>query len=134
MDKKIYRAEFRLMAEVKDFDAAYRYLTIDDMTGYLHDDDRVLGRDKVISIEWILDDVSSGYIEVVASEELSEEEKKSISGWIKGQNSDGLGEGFEQQDWACYTEEEYDEDGFYYDDYIMASFDWETNDYELKEV
>ena len=131
--KKVYRAEFRLTAEVKDFDAAYRYLTIDDMTGYLHDAE-VPGSDKVVSIEWILEDESSGYIEVVASEELLLGEKKCISEWIKGQNSDGLGEGFEQQDWACYTEEEYDEDGFYYDDYIMASFDWETNDYELKEV
>ena len=52
------------------------------------------------------------------------------------QNSDGLGEGFEQQSFASYEIEDdyncgYDEDEYIEPEYVMASFDWETNDYEF---
>jgi hypothetical protein len=52
---------------------------------------------------------------------LTDEESKQISEWISGQNSDGLGEGFEQQSFA---EIEGDDEN---DDWAMASFDWQTN-------
>lgn len=132
----IYRTNFTLLACVQNFKAAHKYLTEDDMTKYLLNDDR--GCDKVVYVRWELVDECSGYIEVVTTEPLTEEESANISSWISGQCSDGLGEGFEQQDWACYidedNEDEYWDDEDYCDNYVMASFDWQTNDYKLQEV
>ena len=122
-----YRTKFNLTAPVIDFEAAYDYLIEDNMTDYLHNAE-ISGHDKVIHIAWYLMTEEKGYIEVQTDGELTAEESRAISDWIRGQNSDGLGEGFEQQDFACYSLDD-DEDG--YDEYVMASFDWETNDYEL---
>lgn len=131
--KHIYRTNFNLTYPVNDFDAAYSYLTEDDMTEYLLDDDR--GCSKVESIRWELVDEQSGYIEVITNELLTDDEKKNISDWIRGQNSDGLGEGFEQQRFAEYQEEEdwydEDEDEYYEGEWVSASFDWSTNPYRL---
>lgn len=131
----IYRADFELTNQVRDYDAAYKYLTEDDMTKYLKDDKR--GSSKVKSVRWELLDAISGYIEVQTTEKLTDAESANISDWIGGQNSDGLGEGFEQQGFANYRlddnqdDEDEDEYGFE-DEWIMASFDWRTNDYDLK--
>ena len=59
---------------------------------------------------------------------LNQDELDFVSSWITGQNSDGLGEGFEQQEFAWMP---YDDDDDYYDDGEMASFDWQTNNYKL---
>lgn len=129
----IYRTTFNLTEAVINFRRAYEYLLEDDMTKYLLGDER--GCKKVICVQWILETESSGIIEVKTSEELTEKEKANISSWISGQNSDGLGEGFEQQDFAnYYIGEEEDYDSYYDEDWVMASFDWETNDYDLKLV
>lgn len=125
-----YETRFNLTAPVIDYDAASEYLVEDDMTKYLKNDDRVLGRDKVAHIEWELWTEYYGYITVETYGALTPEESRSISEWIRGQCSDGLGEGFEQRDFACYPEDE--EDG--YSEWIMASFDWEINDYPLRVV
>lgn len=129
----IYRTYFNLTASVNDFDAAAKYLKDDDMSKYLKTDSRISQnvRDAVNSINWILKDECSGYIELETLSALSADELKSISNWVAGQNSDGLGEGFEQQDFANYTDEGligFEEDEWD-DEYIMASFDWQTNEY-----
>jgi len=128
----VYRTYFQLVDSVNDFDSAYDYLLKDDMTKYLLNDDR--GSDKVISVKWILETENSGVIEVKTNEKLSDEEMTNISEWIGGQNSDGLGEGFEQQDFANYYVGDDGDDLDYYndDDWVMASFDWETNNYDLE--
>ena len=129
--KFIYQTRFFLTDTVKDFEAAREYLIKDDMTKYLLNDDR--GCNKVVSVKWILETSSSGIIEVQTNQELTEIEKRCISSWISGQNSDGLGEGFEQQDFANYFIGEWDDyDDYYDEDWTMASFDWETNDYNLE--
>ena len=129
----VYRTEFHLTNPVKNFKEAMLYLIRDDMTKYLLCDDR--GCNKVENVRWQLTEDDEGYIEVIASESLSDEESANISSWIRGQCSDGLGEGFEQQDFACYCDGDYDP---YYDDYdecaVIASFDWESNMYALEEV
>jgi hypothetical protein len=127
----IYRANFNLTDSVNDFDSAYAYLLNDDMTKYLLGDDR--GCKKVVSVQWILETESSGIIEVKTNAELTDLEKKNISEWISGQCSDGLGEGFEQQDFANYYIGD-DLDYYNDEDWIMASFDWETNNYDLELV
>lgn len=133
----IYRTYFNLTADVKDFDAARDFLKDDDMKQYMKGDKRVPDNvyETIESIDWILKDVDSGIIELKTTRELTQKELENISDWVCGQCSDGLGESFEQQSFANYEDDEYnydDEDGEYYDDndnYIMASFDWKTNNY-----
>ena len=129
----IYRTYFKLTACVNDLSAAQEYLTEDDMTVYLKDDSRISEkvRNAVEKIEWILKEEDSGFIELTTNEALSATELKEVSEFVSGQNSDGLGEGFEQQDFACYEDEGLEgyEDSDWDNESIMASFDWESNDY-----
>lgn len=135
----IYETAFNLTSDVNDLEAAQDYLNDPNMTEYLVEEYPKLNG-VVNKIEWILKNYSDGVIKVRTTRELTEEEKEIISEWIKGQNSDGLGEGFEQQDFARLEEDESDWDNEYYDDYheysdiIYASFDWQTNKYILKLV
>lgn len=139
-----YFADFKLECPVNDFEAARDYLIKDDMTKYLIGSfDRkgmeTLKPEDIASIKWKLLDDQKGKIILITTRELTAVESKAISDWIKGQNSDGLGECFEQQDFAenkDYEEnyDEDDEDDDYYcvnDYYICASFDWRTNNYKL---
>ena len=116
----IYRTNFKLAAPVTDMNKANNYLHEEDMTQFIDSD----LEDCVMHIEWNLIDNEQGYIEVRTNDVLSIDDSKKISEWICGQCSDGLGEGFEQQDFAFYMDDELD-------DYVCASFDWQTNDYEL---
>ena len=116
----IYRTNFRLMAPVTDMNKANKYLHEDDMTQFIDSD----LDDCVMHIEWTLINNEQGYIEVRTNDSLSIDDSEKISEWIRCQCSDGLGEGFEQQDFAFYIDDELD-------DYVCASFDWQTNDYEL---
>lgn len=122
----IYRTKFNLKICVNDLDAARSYLTEDDMTVYLKEEFPEIA-DDFISIEWKLEDEISGNIILKTNRELNEKELEDISEWISGQNSDGLGEGFEQQDFAIID----DEDSDYCE---CAEFDWRTNNYELERI
>lgn len=138
----IYQTQFHLTNPVNDFEAAASYLKEPNMTAYLKDD----LKDVVREIEWVLDEEDCGHITVVTERELTRRELTDLSEWILGQNADGLGEGFEQQDFAVYEieeeheEEVYNEDtGEYEIEYYeavtdMCSFDWETNSYRLEDV
>lgn len=97
----IYETTFNLECPVNDEEAAQEYLSEDNMVKYLWEDDRYnITKDMVTSVEWLLKDSDSGIIRVYAKRELTDEELDQISKWISGQNSDGLGEGFEQQEFA----------------------------------
>ena len=127
-----YRTYFKLTACVNDFNAAQEYLKEDDMTVYLKEDSRLKSVSQFVEkIEWILKDESSGYIDLTTNKELTTEQLAIISDWVSGQNSDGLGEGFEQQDFACYEDEGLTgyEGSDWDNETIMASFDWQTNQY-----
>lgn len=91
-----YESEFKLESPVNDFDAAQAYLSDDDMTQYLPDE----LKEPISSVEWQLDDDETGRVVVKTNRELTEDEAQSLKDWIDGQNSDGLGEGFEQQEFA----------------------------------
>ena len=95
----IYETPFSLVAPVNDLEAAQAYLEEDNMVEYL-DKERCSAADDIKAITWILEDEESGVIRVNAIRELTEEELDQLSDWISGQCSDGLGEGFEQQDFA----------------------------------
>ena len=136
-----YQTTFYLLADVLDLDEAQAYLEEDNML-YYFDNEEI--KRKLQSMTWHLTDCGSGYIEVISNEELAENELEEISEYIKGQNSDGIGEGFEQQDFASYDAAllndrgEIDDSLLYDDDYeedwVMASFDWNSNYYVLELV
>ena len=136
---KTYEADFKLENPVSDLGQARTYLTVDNMTTFLLERDFVKDSgyaNDILHIEWDLQDEQSGVIRLNTKCELPESLLKKISEWIRGQNSDGLGEGFEQQDFASYPQYDAyeDEDDYQEYDYICASFDWSSNDYPLKLV
>ena len=116
-----YVTHFDLDGTPDDYEGAYHYLEEDTMMDYYDGP----GKKKLRRIDWCLTGTwtySSGFILVDTYEELTEGEMKAISSFIRGQNSDGLGEGFEQN--FTYTDP-------YTDEELMCSFDWYDNDYKL---
>lgn len=126
-----YGAKFQLTNRVVDFMAARNYLVEDDMTEFLKDyleREHAELAEKVVHIEWVLNDRENGVIYLVVTEKLDNKDLDIISDWVRGECSDGLGGGFEQQDFAAY----YDENTGYYDEDHIATFDWKTNKYKFK--
>lgn len=123
----IYKTNFNLTGNVKSIEEANDYLSSEDMTKYLKSRMTSNISNFIDHIEWRLTTEYSGYIELITTLKLEEDELQKISQWVSGQNADGLGESFEQQDFARYPTG-LDEDD-YGDELAMASFDWTTNDY-----
>ena len=119
-----YQTSFFLTTDVLDVAEAQAYLSEDDMTEILKERYPDLAAD-VTSIQWVLTDSDCGYVELETNRSLTDAELARISEWVSGQNSDGIGEGFEQQPFAWYP----DADDAYDDTYVMASFDHSSNDY-----
>jgi hypothetical protein len=90
-----------------------------DMVDYF--DESETARAKLQSMLWGFESVNGclyGKVNVTLSEELTEEETEAVKEYICGQNSDGLGEGFEQQEIRIgYDEEIYVSFWHYGDDY-----------------
>ena len=96
------------------------------MVTYFHGSEKVAA--KLKSMKWGFESVGDnlfGTVTLVTSEQLTPEEVEEVKDYITGQNSDGLGEGFEQQDieidgsvmnvhfWECGKDYRiYDEDEF----------------------
>ena len=78
------------------FEEAKAYLEEEDMAQYL---DEPL-KSKIDSMKWVLDSTEKVHVDVKANQPLTPEDMKQLKSEIEGQNSDGLGEGFEQQDFA----------------------------------
>jgi hypothetical protein len=117
---------------------AQEYLTSDDMTQFLEGSLAA----KIKRIRWNLHSDGHGYhVEAIARKRLTKAELKELAEWVSGQNSDGLGEGFEQQSFAEDHEGECGEcdgceNGYSCDDDYagMISFDWKTNRSEFVQV
>ena len=122
-----YRAEGRLTNPVTDLQAARAYLD-EPMETFLCWDDQVDLRAAVHTIRWDLISVSTWQVMVVTNQALDADQLTRLSEWISGQNSDGLGEGFEQQPFAEHEGEDDD------DDWEMSSFDWGDNPCTLRVV
>lgn len=74
------------------------YQSIDDMAQFFKRSDSV--KEKLASIVWSVDEMDGklyGRVNVRLKEPLTEGETEILKEWINGQNSDGLGEGFEQR-------------------------------------
>lgn len=90
----------------------------------------------VLHLQWVLAANGHDYtVTAVTSRDLTTDELKQLSSEVSGQNSDGLGEGFEQQDFCwdpdgdCH-ECEGCENGYECENQggSMISFDWRSND------
>ena len=60
-----------------------------------------IGHDKLLLADWDVTEIKGklyGKVDIRLTEPLTAEETEKLKDWISGQNSDGLGEGFEQQD------------------------------------
>ena len=99
-----YADMYRCVIERK-FDG-YNY---DDMVDYFDESDSETAKAKLQSMIWGFESVNGclyGKVDVTLSEELTEEEIEAVKEYICGQNSDGLGEGFEQQEIRIGYDEE----------------------------
>ena len=59
------------------------------------------GKEKLLLANWGLEEIEGklyGKVDISFTNPMTEVETESLRKWIIGQNSDGLGEGFEQQD------------------------------------
>jgi hypothetical protein len=124
----LYRASGKLDHPVSDLAAAREYLD-EPMEDYVYPDAL---KEAVFTIRWDLSDEDTWFVLVYTHRALTPEESTELSSWISGQNSDGLGEGFEQQRFAEF-EPKYNRWGDRDDeeDPEYASFDWQTNDCSL---
>lgn len=135
----IYRIKFRLSDPVNNLEEAQSYLSSDDMTVYLIDDVEDRLKSVITKIEWIQNTNISGYVELQTNDYLSEEDLDWIRDWIDGQNSDGLGSGYSEQDFANYEttsireiENEYEDDSILETVYEQISCSIEIDgDFEL---
>jgi hypothetical protein len=98
------------------------YMAYDEcnMAEYFHGNNGV--SEKLRSADWGFENRSGelyGCITVQTAGNLTLEEEQDLKDWITGQNSDGLGEGFEQQ--------EIHFDGGYRGGYMYVSF-WNPGD------
>jgi len=69
-----------------------------NMAEYFWGNDSI--KKKLVSADWTVEEQDSvlyGCVNVRLREGLTPEEKETLKEWITGQNSDGLGEGFEQR-------------------------------------
>lgn len=96
----IYDADGRTLSGYSDLIAdAFRKYTYDDeqnMAAFYTG----MAKDKVLLADWsfeVIDDVLYGKVDVRLTEALTADEENDLKDWIIGQNADGLGEGFEQQ-------------------------------------
>ena len=127
------RGEYDWSDDYEEYDGAYAhgYRNIieekfdgyndEDMVDYFHEDDSATVKTKLQSMIWGFESVRGclyGKVNVTLSEELTEEEVEVVKNYICGQNSDGLGEGFEQQEIRIsYDEEIYVSFWYYGDNY-----------------
>lgn len=98
-----------------------------DMVDYFDEYYSTTAKAKLQSMIWGFESVNGclyGKVDVTLSEKLTEEEMEAVKDYICGQNSDGLGEGFEQQEIRIgYDEEIYVSFWHYGDDYWIYDED-----------
>ncbi len=116
------------MCDVESELEGYTMLDGKNMADYYNENSAI--KEKLVSMDWgicEIKDIPYGYVDVVLNAPLNDSEVEEIKDWISGQNSDGLGEGFEQReietdegglyvsfwdsenDYFIYTQEEMDE-------------------------
>ena len=108
MEKHLYRTYFNLSDNIPDehWMEARKYLDEDNMANYLPDE----LSEKVILIQYDLITNNKGFINIISNALLTQEELIELKNELDGQNSDGLGEGFEQQEFTELRNSEHEDD------------------------
>lgn len=117
-DYNMFAAKHYQEEILKAFDKFYCY---EDMTEYFDDGEL---KEKIHGIFWnivVIKEELVGKVVVLIddNQNLSKDEIEEIKDFIEGQNSDGLGEGFEQREIRTYDGE-----------LIYVSF-WDKGDYKI---
>ncbi len=111
----------RYLDEINSELTVYQNMDGSTMLDFFDEDDNI--SKKMTSMKWgvcAIEDKPFGFVEIELTEPLTEDELKKLKDWIEGQNSDGLGEGFEQR--AIETD---------YGDMYVSMWQWD-GDYEIK--
>ena len=98
------------------------YLDGDDMSQYFDESDNAEVASVLQSMNWSFVNVNYelfGKVAVGLTDDISNEGIKAIKDFITGQNSDGLGEGFEQQDIELGDDRRLNLHMWSYDEYFM---------------
>ena len=121
----IYHYPFKLEYPVNEDEiwGAAEYLARENMARYYDGK----ARDHIESIRWRLVSFDDGYVETVTTQALTDDELDELWSFIEGQNSDGLGEGFEQNFSSTFFNEESEEE-----DSLMCRFQW--NKYTVRDI
>ena len=110
------RGDYDLGDDCIEYDGTFAYehrrvienaLDDDDMLEYMWDEDGP--KEKIKSMYWGFEDYNGclyGKVDVELNESLTSVEVEQIKDYICGQNSDGLGEGFEQREIRIGYDEE----------------------------
>lgn len=108
MEKYLYRTYFDLSDDIPDehWMEARKYLNEDNMANYLPDE----LSEKILLIQYDLITNNRGFINIISNALLTQEELIELKDELDGQNSDGLGEGFSQQEFAELSSGEDDDD------------------------
>lgn len=116
MEKYLYRTYFDLSDDIPDeyWKRARRYLAEDNMAQYLSGD---LSK-KIIVIQYDLITNNRGFINIISNTLLTQKELIELKDELDGQNSDGLGEGFSQQEFAELPGDEDDYNYIYMGDNV----------------
>lgn len=135
MAARLYRMTGHLVATIDpdNVSEANEYLQEHDMEQFL---DPGSLKDAVESLTWTLEEDGHKYhVDASTRRLLTKAELKELGKYVSGQNSDGLGEGFEQQDFAKIYDDFCECDWAYHEcESTMASFDWETNEHKFELV
>lgn len=78
-----------------------KYTAHDDCNMIEYFDDNKSAREKIVSAKWGFAEIDGQYygvVDALMKEPLNDEEENDFKDWICGQNADGLGDGFEQQE------------------------------------
>lgn len=73
----------------------------EDMEKYFGEERSKTAKKKIVSIKWgfvCFDSCLFGKVSVISNNPFTDTEMEELKDWIEGQNSDGIGEGFEQKD------------------------------------
>lgn len=98
-EEELYAGKRFLLGQedsIREQFSEYTSRDIDNMSVYYNES----GADKLLLADWgfeVLDDELYGKVDVRLTKLMTEEEENELLDWIRGQNSDGLGEGYEQQ-------------------------------------
>lgn len=94
------RTAYRYRGEIENKFDEYNE-GFEDMAKYFYSRDSKSAAPKILSAVWRFEAVGGclfGRVDFILTEPLTAEETEAVKDWIAGQNSDGLGEGFEQRE------------------------------------